>query len=110
MNTKLLRLLALSLWTLGGCAPGTGGPAPAPTPPHTSTAPSVTAAVSEKAAPDENAASFEVTLASAEADRVRARDLCDKGDSAQRRACLSTADAAYDRAKSAAEDAHEHIQ
>ena len=110
MNTKMAMLLALVFWTLGGCAPDTGGPAPAPEQPHASTAPSVTSAVSGKAAPEEFTESFEVSLASAEADRVRARDLCDKGDSAQRRTCLGAADAAYDKAKSAAEDAHQHLE
>jgi hypothetical protein len=47
--------------------------------------------------------SYEVSIASAEADRVRARDLCDSGDQARRHACIEAADAAYDSAKRAAE-------
>jgi hypothetical protein len=112
MTMKMAPLLASILWTLGGCAPDAGGGTASTRPiPHTaSTAPSVGAAVGGKAAPEENAASYEVSLASAEADRLRARDLCDTGDSARRRACIAAADAAYDQAKSAAEDAHEHTR
>ncbi len=55
------------------------------------------------APPDVNVPSYEVSIASAEADRVRARDLCDSGDAAERHTCIGAANSAYDKAKSAAE-------
>jgi hypothetical protein len=71
--------------------------------PRADGSPTSTAFSGNAASPDDEGPSYEVSIASAEADRVRAKDLCDSGDKAQRRACLQAADAAYDKAKNSAE-------
>jgi hypothetical protein len=67
--------------------------------------PSATVGVTTAPLPTEEAASYEVSIASAQADRVRARDQCDSQPMAARKACRAAADGAYDRAKSAADSA-----
>jgi hypothetical protein len=101
---KVISLLPLMLWLLCGCAPDSSGPNQVQGAPRTHDSPAVSvAAAGQPALPDINQPSYEVSIASAEADRVRARDLCDSGDKEQRHACIQAADAAYDRAKTAAE-------
>jgi hypothetical protein len=100
-------MLPLMFWLLCGCTPDTHGPTPAPVLPRVGTAPSASAAAGDKSAlPGGNGASYEVIIASAEADRVAARDACDSKVKAERPACTEAADAAYDQAKSAADNAH----
>ena len=101
---RLVALLPLMFWVLGGCAPDASGSKQAQQAPRTQGSAMASAAPGAKSAPsDVNEPSYEVSIASAEADRVRARELCDSGDLAQRHACIAAADAAYDRAKSVAE-------
>jgi hypothetical protein len=104
---KVAPLLPLVLWLLLGCAPDTGGPSSVAAVSDARRAPSVTAAgaAGTPALPDATAASYEVSIASAEADRVRARDLCDSKVKAERAACIDAADTAYEQAKSAADSA-----
>ena len=101
---KIAPLLPLMICVLCGCAPDRGGPRPAP--PRAGKASPAAAASAQAAAalPPAGPASYEVSIASAEADRVRAKDLCDSKPQTERRACNEAADAAYDKAKSAAED------
>jgi hypothetical protein len=103
---KLAPLLPLALSLLLGCAPDTSGRSPAGAVSDARLAPSASAAAGTSALPDPTASSYEVSIASAEADRVRARDLCDSKVKAERTACVDAADAAYDQAKSAADSAH----
>jgi hypothetical protein len=103
---KVVSLLPLMVWLLCACAPDTSGPQQALGASGTQAAPTADAAPGGKPAqPDLNEPSYEVSIASAEADRVRARDLCDSGDKDHRHACIEAADAAYDQAKNAAESA-----
>jgi hypothetical protein len=102
---KVAPLLPLVLWLLLGCAPDTSGPSSAGAVSDARPAPSATAAAGTPALPDATAASYEVSIASAEADRVRARDLCDSKVKAERAACIDAADTAYEQAKSAADSA-----
>ena len=96
-------VLVMMVGALCGCAPE-ASPKHAPARPQTHGSPTATAAPAAKGAtPDADAPSYEVSIASAEADRVRARDLCDSGDKAERHTCIQAADAAYDSAKRAAE-------
>ncbi len=99
MKTFLLACVAVMLCA---CArsPRDATPIAAPAMPGAN-GPTRTASGGNGASADEGP-SYEVSIASAEADRVRARDLCDSGDKAQRRACLQAADAAYDQAKNSA--------
>lgn len=105
---KVIPLLPLTCLLLCGCAPDTNGPTPAPAVHPKGSAPSARAAADGKPAlAAANAPSYEVSIASAEADRVRARDQCDSKVKAERTACTEAADAAYDQAKSAADRAQE---
>lgn len=100
-------LLPLVLGLLFGCTPKTNGPSPTTRVPEARHAPSASAAAARTAAlSDSTGASYEVSIASAQADRVQARDQCDSKVKAERAACLEAADAAYDQAKSAADSAH----
>ena len=104
---KVAPLLPLVLWLLAGCAPDTSGPSSTGAVSDARRAPSATAAAAAPSAvPEAMAASYEVSIASAESDRVRARDLCDSKVKAERTACIDAADAAYAQAKSAADSAH----
>jgi len=98
---KISPLLSLMLTVTCGCSPGAGN-----APPETSryVRPSAGAIGTAKPAPpDVDAASYEVTIASAQADRVRARDQCEVQPAAQRKSCREAADKAFDQAKSAAD-------
>jgi len=103
---KVAPLLSLVFWLLGGCAPDAGGRTPAAVVPGAGSSGSTSAVAGGKSAPPAaNAPSYEVSIASAEADRVRARDLCDSKVKAERSACIEAAEAAYAQAKSAADTA-----
>jgi hypothetical protein len=96
-------LPVLTCWLLCGCAPGTDDQGRSP--PRAGISPAANAPGDGRSEPPAPLPpSYEVSIASAEADRVRARDLCDTGERAERRACVQAADAAYDHAKSAAEN------
>jgi hypothetical protein len=89
---------------LCGCAPDGKAPWSTSGGPAEKVAPSaIGTSQAQPAAPAPSAASYEVTIASAAADRVQARDLCDSKPKAVRTACMQAADAAYDQTKSAAE-------
>ena len=104
---KAAPLLPLALWLLFGCTPKTSVPSPAADAPEAGHAPSASAATARTSAlPESTGASYEVSIASAQADRVQARDQCDSKVKAERAACRDAADAAYDQAKSAADSAH----
>ncbi len=101
---KSLLLFVLTSWLLCGCTPGTTDQAPVRSAPRAGSAPSADAPGGGGSVPPAPLApSYEVSIASAEADRVRARDLCDTGEKAERRACVQAADTAYEQAKTAAE-------
>ncbi len=97
---KISLLLASMLTVTCGCSPGAGS-----APPETNrVGPSAGAiATAKPAPPDVFAPSYEVSIASAQADRVRARDQCEVQPAAQRKSCREAADKAYDQAKSAAD-------
>lgn len=104
---KVAPLLPLLFWLLCACAPQASGPGAAPAKPRAASSPSTSAGnVAALTLPATYAASYEVSIASAEADRVRARELCDSKAKVERSACNEAADAAYDQAKSAADGAH----
>ena len=71
---------------------------------------STAAARAGGAAPSANAGSpsYEVTIASAQADRVHALNGCDVKQGATRAACVRQADATYDSARAAAENIREY--
>jgi hypothetical protein len=96
--------LAVIVVLLCGCSPGAKNPSvPAGVAPQR--APAAVAAMPIRApAPVQQAPSYEVSIASAEADRVHARDVCDSTPKPERNRCLQAAETAYDRAKSAAEN------
>lgn len=82
-----------ALWSMPGGSAAKVAPAPIGT------------ARAQAAAPVPQAASYEVSIASAEADRVQARDQCDSKPKAERTGCMQAADAAYDQVKAAAQNA-----
>jgi hypothetical protein len=103
---KVPPLLPLMFWLLCGCTPNTSGPTPGSAVARAAGSRATSAAANEQAAmPGANAASYEVSIASAEADRVQAVDLCGSKVKAARPGCIAAADAAYDQAKSAAQSA-----
>jgi hypothetical protein len=79
-------------WSAPGGSAATVAPAPMDT------------ARAQAAEPVPSAPSYEVSIASAQADRVQGRDQCDAKPKAVRSACMQAADDAYDQAKSAAQD------
>ncbi len=98
--------LCLFVLLLCGCAPEGKAPWSAPSGPAAKAAPlPIGINRAQAAAPLPSTASYEVSIASAEADRIHARDLCDSKPKEARGACLQAADAAYDQAKSAADNA-----
>ena len=101
---KAFLLPPMVICMLCACAPTPRSTTPttAPALPSADGSPASTALGENASSPDDEGPSYEVSIASAEADRVRARDLCDSGDKAERRACLQAADAAYDQAKNSA--------
>ena len=98
--------LCLIVGLLCGCAPDGKAPwsAPGGSAAHVAPPP-IGSNRAQAAAPVTSAASYEVSIASAEADRVHARDLCDSKPKETRTACMQAADAAYDEAKIAADGA-----
>ena len=60
--------------------------------------------------PADTSPSYEVIIASAGADRVRAREVCDAKLKLERAACNLEVDAAYDQAKQAAERAGDSVR
>lgn len=102
---KIIPALALAVVLVCGCSPGAkNSSVPAGIAPQRTPAP--LAAIPVRApAPVQQAPSYEVSIASAEADRVHARDLCDSTPKAERGHCLQAAETAYDQAKTAAENA-----
>lgn len=102
---KIAPLLPLMLIVLCGCAPGSDSGAKAVS---SGTSAGVVQSsgdigVARPAPPDTSAPSYEVSIASAQADRVRARDQCDSQPLAERKSCREAADHTYDQAKSAAD-------
>jgi hypothetical protein len=97
----MLRNISLPLlcMLLGACAPDTAGPtkAAAPSSAPIAHAPKATAAVAD------DGPSYEVSIASAAADRAHALDECSSKSKPQRAACTQAADAAFNDAKGAAE-------
>ena len=91
-------LIAVAL--LCGCTPRAQ---PQSVAPRTQEAPPVVQA----AAVQQQATSYEVSIASAQADRVHARDECDSKPKPARPSCFRAAEAAYDQARSAAEKARD---
>jgi hypothetical protein len=100
---KLLPSISLVVALLCGCTPR-AQPQAANAAPAAQGAPApVRTAVVQAAAPVEQATSYEVSIASAQADRVHARDQCDSKPKVARPSCFQQADAVYDQLKSAAE-------
>lgn len=97
----LLRVCAIS-WLLAGCSSDNHEQARPRIPGAPAAPPSASAAVA-----DSGGASYEVSIASAEADRIRAQEVCDSGVKAERRECMAAADAAYRQAKTAADSARD---
>ena len=95
-----LVLLPLACALLCGCAPDTNDRTTAAA---AESKPAVTFPASATAARAEEEPSYEVSIASAAADRVHALDQCNSKAKAERSPCVQTADAEYDQAKSAAE-------
>ena len=100
---KFVPTMSLTVMLLCGCTPG--GKTPSASGGPTAQGPSVAAAAPavRTAAPTVTAPSYEVSIASAQADRVHARDECDSKPKPARASCFQAADATYDEAKSAAE-------
>ena len=106
MNKRIAELAALAFCgvTFCACAPEGTGPSahsalPSATEPKAPQAP----AAAKQAVPDDPGPSYEVSIASAEADRVHALEQCSSKNKAEHAACASAADAAYDQARSAAD-------
>ena len=103
---KVATALPLMTWILWGCTPNASGPSPV-RPPQPASSPHSAGTPSEaKSWPAPTyAASYEVSIASAQADRVRARDHCDSQPPAERKTCREVADQVFDRTKGAADSA-----
>lgn len=105
---RVLRLLAFNGLLLLGCSSSGNGGAPGPTlangassaePPGTASA--------QAPAPVLSDPSYEVAVATAQAERMHALEVCDAKGKAERSACNKEADAAYDGAKVAAQNFQE---
>jgi hypothetical protein len=99
-----LRVAVLA--ALSGCTSHTADPAVAPARGGAQNMP-LSAAV---AAPHAVAPSYEVSIASAQADRVQALEACDSKPKMERVACNREADSAYDSAKAEAEKVRDSTQ
>jgi hypothetical protein len=94
--------------SLCGCARDAGHGVPAAAQPAAVTAAAATAPAGKPApaaspAASDSVPSYEVAIASAQADRVRALNGCDDKQGAPRVACIRAADKEYDEVREAAE-------
>ena len=106
---KAVPVMIIATLALCGCAQRADQePAPAAKPAAGTAAPSVAQlpGAAESASPD--GPSYEVAIASAQADRVRALNGCDDKQGAARAACVRAADAAFDQARDGAEKMREN--
>lgn len=105
---RLIQVLPLSYLMLSGCSPGGNDAAPGPVVLNRASSVESPATASAQArAPVVSDPSYEVAVASAQADRVHALEVCDAKSKSERVACGREADAAYDTAKTAAQGLRE---
>jgi hypothetical protein len=105
---KPISPLPLLVVLLCGCTPRAQPTAAAPA--AQDAPPPVRTAVMQTAATGQQAASYEVSIASAQADRVHARDACDSKPKAARANCFQAAEDVYDQAKRTAEKVRDSDQ
>ena len=103
-------IMIIGALLLSGCARESDHAAPGPSRPTVTAAAPTAAAAPAIALPGEQAQptgaslpSYEVALASAQADRVHAVNGCDTKQGTPRAACVREADRGYDEARAAAE-------
>ena len=103
MNQPALLTVLCACLLLCGCAPGPDGRTTAAGGTTESRPPPTTANSTTATPAPEVEPSYEVSIASAAADRVHALEGCGSKAKAERATCTQAADANYDQAKSAAE-------
>ncbi len=107
--TKTATTLSLMLGILCGCAPDASSPGAVGPPQglsrrNSAVSPEMAGVATSPLSPTD-AASYEVIIASAQADRVRSHEQCDAKPPAERKSCREAADEAFDQAEGAADSA-----
>lgn len=107
----IIALRVALLVVLSGCTSHASDPPGSPAKnAAASPRPSMGGAEAKSSPPPVLAASYEVRIASAQADRVQALEGCDSKPKAERAACNRAADSAYDAARTEAEKFRDSAQ
>ena len=105
---RVFPVLAFNCLLLLGCSSSGNGGAPGPALANgASSAESPATASAQAPAPALSDPSYEVAIATAQADRMHALEVCDAKGKPERSACNKEADAAYDGAKATAQNFQE---